>query len=789
MKFRLSYLLLPLALLLFSCNKEDGSGWDGPVIELHLFTGGEMETKAGADGVKEGVDKYNENLISWVDFFIYPNGDTDSDATFHYRHISGKRRSDVVRIELTSEQVNTLIFPTVPDDIRTATVFAIVNYPDDLVEDENDLSYTSLPELQSRTVTTDFVSPANHRQTRFMMSGQIDITLRGRAQVVAASGTIELSRYASKLTVGVNVANEVTIGYEVWHPMLSGMEIYLVNGVNDVTLGGENTVSPNYFSYRSNPLRFAYTDLQDQIHFYFEKEGDFYATYPTYMYPQKWDYGSSESPRKEPFLKLVVPWQRDADPEHGVLATQKQFYYKIVIPDDRREEFKRSFVRNNWYHIDVNVGILGSETDEALVKVLTGWCYIVYWQDKEVVIKNAEIGMSRYLSVEKNAYTFYNVNNATIPYVSSHPVSIQNVRATRPYYGTSAAGTYTLGGQVKVAGEGDPYPAGDKFLEFSGAASWLSVESGAIRLNHTLVADYTKKNFDYSPYTISYTIVHTDRPDDPVYRKAQTILQYPPIYLEFTPNPDTMHGNIPDHWGYVYVDNDQYTRARYDADQAYAQENDPSYTQKGWEDAHIWRVVHYSGGGRDMYKITATVLPSDSDFIIGDPRQDTIDNLYEFRTAPAIEGGERTLRWYYPTENSDRTVNMIAPSFRISTKHSGTEYGGTGLEQARYRCASFQENGFPAGRWRLPTKAEIRFASQLSANGVFEWQFSSNYWSANGAIYVNKDNGTVEDRPNLNIALIRCVYDSWYWQKKDEEGNYYEDRVDKETFTWADARR
>lgn len=190
-----------------------------------------------------------------------------------------------------------------------------------------------------------------------------------------------------------------------------------------------------------------------------------------------------------------------------------------------------------------------------------------------------------------------------------------------------------------------------------------------------------------------------------------------------------------------------------------------------------------------MYKITATVLPSDSDFIIGDPRQDTIDNLYEFRTAPAIEGGERTLRWYYPTENSDRTVNMIAPSFRISTKHSGTEYGGTGLEQARYRCASFQENGFPAGRWRLPTKAEIRFASQLSANGVFEWQFSSNYWSANGAIYVNKDNGTVEDRPNLNIALIRCVYDSWYWQKKDEEGNYYEDRVDKETFTWADARR
>ena len=788
MKFRLSYLLLPLVLLL-SCNKEEGSEWDGPVIELHLFTGESLQTRVGTEGFKEGVDKYNENLISWVDFFIYPGGDTDSDAAFHYRHVSGKRRSDVVRIELTSEQVNTLIFPSQPDDIRTATVFAVVNYPDDLVEDESDLSHTSLPEIKSRTVTTDFVTPANHRQTRFMMSGEVELTLRGRAQVVAASGTIELDRYACKMTVGVKVADEVVMGHEVWHPMLSGMEIYLVNGVSDVTLGGEPTVSPSYFSYRSNALRFAYTDLQDQLHLYFEKDGDFYNTYPTYMYPQQWDYGSTESPRKEPFLKLVVPWQRDADPEHGILATQKQFYYKIVIPDDRREEFKRSFVRNNWYHIDVNVGILGSETDEAIVKVLSGWCYIVYWQDKEVVIKNAEIGSSRYLSVEQYDYSFYNVGNATLPYVSSHPIAITDVRATRPYYGTAAVGTSTLGGVVKQAVAGDPYPVGDKYLEMTNSASWFTDEGTAIRMNHPLVSDYTSRNFDYSPYHISLTLVHADHPDDPVYRKTLSVIQYPPIFLEFTPNPDTFHGNVPDHWGYVYVDNDQYTRVRYDADMAYAQENDPDYTQKGWEDEHIWRVVHYSGGGRDMYKITTTVLPEYSDFIIGDPRQPTIDNLRDYRTAPAIEGGERTLRWYYPTEASDRTINMIAPSFRISTKFSGTEYDGTGLEQARYRCASFQENGFPAGRWRLPTKGEIRFVSQLSSNGVFEWQFSSNYWSAHGAIYVNKDNGTVEDRPNLTKALIRCVYDSWYWQKKDEEGNYYEDRVDKETYTWADARR
>jgi len=771
---RLSYLLLSV-LLLMACAKEQGpAGWNGPVLELALFTGSDLETRAGFDGTEPGVDRYNENLISWVDFFIYPGGDTDSPATFHYRHISGKRRSDVVRIELTSEQVNTVIFPSIPEDVRTARVFAIVNYPDVLVEDEGDLSHTSMPELKARKVVSDFVSPTNHRQTQFLMSGEADITLRGRAQVVAASGTIELARYASKLTVGVKIAEEVTVGaYEKWTPMLSGMEIYLVNGVSDVLLGGEDAVSPNYFSYKNNALRFAYTDYQDQLHFYFDKTGDFYNTYPTYMYPQHWDYGSTESPRKEPYLKLVVPWVRSADPEHGILATQKQFYYKIVIPDDHREEFKRSFVRNNWYHIDVNVGILGSETDEAMVKVLSGWCYIVYWQDKEVVIKNAEIGKARYLSVEQDSYSFYNVDNVTLPYVSSHPVSIINVSATRPYYGTSDVGTSTLGGVVRADAEGH------KYLEFANAASWLTDTGTSIELNHPLENDYTKKLFDYSPYTITYTLVHTDNPDDEVYRKTQIITQYPAIYIQMTENPDKKNNNK--HWGYVYVDNDQYTRARYDADKAAAKAADPSLTDKAWEDEHIWRVVHYSSGGRDMYKINVTVLPTDSDFVIGDPREDRPQYLREFREAPSLGGEDRTLQYYYPTEASDRTLNMIAPAFRISTKYSGTEYGGTGLQQARYRCASFQENGFPAGRWRLPTKAEIRFASMLSSNGVFEWQFSSNYWSANGAINVSQSTGKVTDAPSVTKALIRCVYDSWYW------GDKQLDNI--EQFTWADARR
>lgn len=780
---------LLLLLALVSCTREPVYP-ESQVIELTLSTGDDMSTRAGADGVKDGEDAYNENLISWVEFFFYPAGETDADAVYHVRRESGKRRSDVMRLELTSEQVNGVLFPSAPADVRTCTVIAFVNYPGTLVEEDGPLTGTSLPELESRVVSTDFVTPENHRQTRFLMSGRADLALRGRAQVVAASGQIDLSRYACKLTVGVDVIQEVTVGLEKWHPMIDGMELYLVNGVDDVTLGGRKEDDPHYFSYRNNALPFAYTDLDGQLHYYFEKEGNYCYTYPTYMYPQRWVYGSSESPVKEPYLKLVVPWRRETDPEHGILSTQKQFYYKVIIPDDRREEFRRTFARNNWYHIDIRVGILGSETDEAQVIINNGWVYIFDWQDREVVVKEVNITSARYLSVEKELYELHNIESARLRYTTSHPVLMKDIRVRRPYYGTAAAGTVQFGGTVRTAGAGDIYPQGSKYLEYSeeqrralnGGEDWFSDDGTAIVYQHPLDNNYlSKTSFDYSPYTITLALVHADRPDDTSYRREMTLVQYPAIYIQSTPNPDplTGPGGKPLHWGYVYIDNEQYTLAQYDIDS----NNDADVA---WRQDHLWRVVYYSSGGRDMYRINVTVLPADSEFVIGDPREDAEDNLRPaddyFHDGPALEGGTRSLEHYYPTEASDRTVNMIAPAYRISTKLSGIEHDGITLQKARERCASFQENGFPAGRWRLPTKGEVRFISQLSANGYFEWQFGGNYWSANGALYVNRYTGEVTDSdPNRTIALLRCVYDSWYWG---------DDQLDDVTqFTWADAAR
>lgn len=800
----LSYLLALAALLfLFACGKE-GNGPSKPTIQLTVLC--DNAVKSGADGTQDGDDMYNENLISTLDIFFYPNEDTLSASAYHVRETPGSVGGKVLLLEMTSEDVNNKIFPQA-SSANKAYVYVVANY-------SGTLENKTMAELKATEVTTDFSYPANHRQASFLMDGGTSIILRGRDQVLVAQGTVRLRRHACKMTVGISVADEALWGEEVWHPVLSEMELYLVDGVKTVSLGGE--VAPadyEYFSYNDNdhPLVFATWDVDaKENRFLFGKVGDYYQTDPMYMYPQHWEYGSTNPGTKEPYLKLVLSWAREENPEKNISALQKPYYYKIIIPDDvRGEDFKRRFARNNWYHIDVVVGILGTETDDEDVPVWPAQCYVKYWQDKDMVIKHADIGTARYLSVADTSYALHNVNSVSIPYTSSHPVQFYSadhpqdpITVTRPYYGNKAVGSVdtNLGGTVCEKADGS------KYLSYSlaqrkalnGGQDWFSDTGQAIVMTHPLNPNFVDKKFDYSPYTMTFTLVHRDRPDDSRYREKVTIVQNPAIYIESLLNSDDsfvflyngsanrkIHSS--DHWGYVYVDNEQLVRQGEGDISAYSDiYNGLGYTQ----DEYHWRVVWYTGGARDIFKINVTVLQEDSNFVIGDPRSRTIDNLRnsdddatnDFHTAPALyDGPERSLKYYYPTDDdSERTRNMLAPSYRIASKCGGVEFGPISMDQAKWRCATYQEDGFPAGRWRLPTQGEIHFIAMLSANGSFTPLFSNSvYWSANGAVRVSNEN---VQAVNDAKALPRCVYDAWYWDARN-------DRIESKVFTWGDMPR
>lgn len=84
-------------------------------------------------------------------------------------------------------------------------------------------------------------------------------------------------------------------------------------------------------------------------------------------------------------------------------------------------------------------------------------------------------------------------------------------------------------------------------------------------------------------------------------------------------------------------------------------------------------------------------------------------------SATALIGNSpRQITSYYPTQE-DNVANMISPKFRIASSWGVTS--GSSYANAQRRCASYQENGYPAGRWRIPTEAEIKFVNGLSADG------------------------------------------------------------------------
>ena len=118
------------------------------------------------------------------------------------------------------------------------------------------------------------------------------------------------------------------------------------------------------------------------------------------------------------------------------------------------------------------------------------------------------------------------------------------------------------------------------------------------------------------------------------------------------------------------------------------------------------------------------------------------------------------------------------------------------FQDAQRRCASYQEDGYPAGRWRLPTKAEIEHIAKLNSDNKIELLLgsssgSTDYFCNSGYMTVQQGRTpsyTAINNPENDATqrYVRCVYDDWYW------GSSTNDRLadsNKATFTWGDQPR
>lgn len=774
MKRLIAYISILAAVLTagVSCSREavlDGEQ-EGGNISL-VFKAAQMATRVDIDkNAGKVAGEGAENVIDHVDYFFFADEDPESEAI-----VSGRLTS----ADLT--QVAEGEYKTADHFIDTATegyealkgpsyFYALVNYPEEVTA-------KTMKALLALPISTDFTKA----QTSFVMdsfsseaeSGLIYLTPKSSAE--DRTEVVKVSRIAAKLVLNINVAESFEDAtHDVWTPVLDQMWVNFLYARKTATVAA----TPMAFDAKTN----YYNTDQAMPNGGTLTDGFYkYTTDPVYTYPLEYETSDVTAP----YFKIFIPWL-------SKLKGMNNFYYKVILPE------LGSFQRNKIYQLNVDVSVIGGTEDDWAL--FSDYVYVADWYSPGEIATSVE--SARYLDVPVKKHEIYGINSIEVPVVSSNDIEIVSVSArqqtVRETNGSTSA-THPIRSYTCV-------PNGS--------------ESFTLTYNlDATITNSTNTSFDCTPIEWTVTIRHKQTADEPYLPKqvTVTIIQYPSIHAKLIEGGDSFingyysvqTGSVYNHpssentWtsgGVTYYrwrnSNNLYSGPQNTENGSYGRLNQDVSAEKG-STMTIITVTAFAQGS-DTYKVysngTTTGNPSTTnttefEYIIGDPRipWNSLDraDLQGNNLIPAaglgtlnpyLNGGGNDLP---PTTTAWQNVsnimvtgtqqNLIAPAYMFNSDRGGRP-GNNGVvyENAVKRCATYQEAGYPAGRWRLPTEAELYFAYSLQHMDVIPHLFNggAGYHASTGNIFdwtANNGVGQAFRDPGTSVHSIRCVYDIWYW--------------------------
>ncbi len=837
---RTKLIILALSLLaLAGCVPEVPEYGEGIVLNLVVA---DSQTRA----TKPGEDALNENTLSQnVDVFFY----NETTGVITKKALQHRRNDMWVQIPTNPSDIENIFGTTGAG--ATCGLFVVVNftgtYEGTETIDQVKQSLLAPPTWES-SVTINETPAWNYIQSNFVMTGEMQIKLGNAQGSSPVYATVNLERVAAKVTFSVTVADSA-IGDDSgqWVPDKKNMTVYMVYPMRKATLGaepvpmpvtvgetygaGETVVYEQYHdmalcatgdslsrqrTVNGNPVTVkapVYTTIDSLF------DGHIGQIKPFYSYPMSWESGSS----MEPYMKLIIPWT------YGKVT--RKYYYKIPFHGNE-------MLRNHWYHISIDVQILGTEqADPPEVTIHYGiapWGGSIEEVDEEnitsVTSVPATVITARYLNVSTTEYVLYNEDSITIPISSSHDVEVVGFTVASGAYTSSHdiednyvgsspriynPFTTTLSNQIIAArpdySSSTPSAVSHAFTynQAADGDGWSVTVSGrtSVTLTHALKRDMSQSNYDVAPYTIRMRLRHEGEGAS-LYFTDVTIEQRPSIIIK----PEENSGGT-SNYGYGYVNGAQGGGTNWTTSRPYtcadaSWTGASTYSTGGWFSSTYsaydeWAyylgsspsdLSNSSNKNTNMYVIETSVLPTTgtvSTYMLGDPRSREIDNLGQSwsQSMASVQNETRRISYYYPAGNEEYSY-FIAPKFRIASSFGSTQ--PMTFENAQRRCSSYQEDGHPAGRWRLPTVAEITYMAQLTKDNLIPRLLGSDdnsttdYWSNNGYVTVPGGRSSAQLTSNTGktgTRYVRCVYDEWYW-----ENTTYE-KVTKTAFTWGDQPR
>lgn len=776
MRYRLiRYVMVGLwmATLLGSCSEDlyDGDGIDGEKGYITLRFSQPQVAVQETRATEHGDNTLNENNINFVDLYFFPNGKSNEDAVLvEDNHAvefdtSGGDTTYFVKVRTGDTKLNELFGST---QNGSCEVYAVANSRQELPS-----ASTCLDSLRLRVLRHNF--GAQLTQGNFVMQSNPEKLATVTLKDGAATGTIPMTRVAAKLQIYLNVPDTLHVynkdgsGFAVWKSDRSHMSIVFNNGLMDYTLNGKDTSHPDSSFYNS---------MQVDMHKYAtmtRNTVDYdYSHTPFYSYPFSW----KETDTHVPTFIIAIPWSK-LNPGTGseTYGTPEITYYQV-----HPNMLTGKLQSNYFYRMYMKIETVGSTDNTTPVDITPSGYRIQPWGEVKVNTHKDVTGdlyRYTYLVVDPTSVVLNNTSSTTLRYSSSSALT-SDTKITQVEYNS-----YETPGQVT-----HHTLTADDLAKLTTNRYELDYTStpGQIRFTHN-VDDGT-----YAAKTITIQVANDDGLTELV-----TITQYPAIYMHTFPgdnafvdgyfshvlSPASSIGDAISNWyssGYYNSVNYGNIRTSGGSYYTYYQNTQNVTVPYG---SMVKALAQTSGGivNNSITEITVTSFNSNNGFYeangtkyyyqIGDPRTNAnysssdlqpyltkqeYDNYYGVYWLTLTSWGDNAAK----IKKASNTKTIIAPQFFVSSGWNSST--SVTFANAQKRAATYQEAGYSAGRWRLPTEAEIMFITARQREGVipvlFAMDSSSNYWASSGRLYRN---GQFYDASSNAQGYMRFVYDTWYW--------------------------
>lgn len=814
------------------------------ILKLDLRCG-ELQTRAS-----NGDDNYHENDINFVDYFFFADEAGETPLGIHGRVTLPTEEGlkfDTSEAQYAALQHTSYVYvlANYPGEIDhtgnpdLATLLALPVNKDVYTPADED---NNTPAVMADSFVMDSYDPETKKYT---------VELKPTTVNEVRRQTITLSRLAVKVTVKMTIDESITTtdtfgNSEIWTPLPDQTEVYFVNSLNNTTVKAEpvsRSLNSNgkYFSYPTNygytgsgyvyTTNPAYTYPQTwtmgdnfepyvKLHMIWRSsvkgESHFYYKIPVAS-PETTTQNSNTSTT---FTLNRNCWHQ-IQLRVGVLGGTENDYVPL-----NAEYCVARWEEPSWFS--------GSGLNSAKYFYVPQTVFHIYGDD--------HIDIPYYCNADVNAYftniTYldYNSNSSGATATRSKPFTgTSNTSVTD--YGGADNHTYSLTSDadnkvvkfvhdmtdlyvvrtitLRIANSENTNQVKEVIIHQHPAIELKKAAAGDMFVNghFALVADARNANGAVFGQTWTYngqTYYHSYRQ-----RQYQGSWYNDSAYDSYSLN---WRGQIN---GYRWDEEDSYWRANYTYNsntRVLSESTTTGYVSNTGTNGY-GSIMGSSGGNSTVSEnyfttdITVTAFSTTNNtytiagegtvsYKIGDPRVKASSVYSDFSLNPYLSAmnnngrDQLTTPWSTagdimicsPAQNNR---NIIAPRILISSGLTELIVGNIPVEFINFvkRGATFQEAGYPAGRWRLPTEGEVAFIAARQFDRTIPDIFNRDvpYYCASGRWVIVPSEGTTltfgtdinqvihvwgEDYTISQLLDAKFVYDLWYWGDQPANTTY-----------------